>query len=345
MRHIPEDELHAYLDQALSRSQCVEIECHLAACLRCRHDRDRIASLRDRTTALLGMLAPAQYARPGYAELALAARGRWRTSGAYPAPVTREARRTVWGQRGWRAAGLLVAIAAGWSAREMLPGGAETAQPLLHQLATDDPLEPVAAPQTPLLGSMLPIPGTSSGTATPATSQPDPTWRPDPVERPGQRLADSPRSAVPLTVTVRSAAAPETSSEFGGGVWRTVSWSEAAALTGDAVPRLRGLPVVEVQIQTIGPDQRPLVMVAHLDRSGRIVRTIEGPVELVADLVGVEIERSRGTVRSSSPVRSAPDYYGGSDAAAPSRSIRVVTVAGRLESDALETLVKTVTLR
>ena len=32
MRHIPEDELHAYLDQALSRSQCVEIESHLAAC-------------------------------------------------------------------------------------------------------------------------------------------------------------------------------------------------------------------------------------------------------------------------------------------------------------------------
>ena len=26
MRHIPEDELHAYLDQGLSRSQCVEIE-------------------------------------------------------------------------------------------------------------------------------------------------------------------------------------------------------------------------------------------------------------------------------------------------------------------------------
>src|SRR5215204_5547860 len=28
MRHIPEEELHAYLDQGLSRSQCVEIESH-----------------------------------------------------------------------------------------------------------------------------------------------------------------------------------------------------------------------------------------------------------------------------------------------------------------------------
>ena len=36
MRHIPEDELHAYLDQGLSRSQCVEIESHLAACASCQ---------------------------------------------------------------------------------------------------------------------------------------------------------------------------------------------------------------------------------------------------------------------------------------------------------------------
>nr|MBA3556621.1 zf-HC2 domain-containing protein [Gemmatimonadales bacterium] len=47
MRHIPEDELHAYLDQGLSRTQCVEIESHLADCSACRACRDRIAALRD----------------------------------------------------------------------------------------------------------------------------------------------------------------------------------------------------------------------------------------------------------------------------------------------------------
>src|SRR2546422_11766662 len=57
-RHIPEDELHAYLDQALSRSQCVEIETHLAECGHCRDERDTIAGLRDRTTALLATLSP-----------------------------------------------------------------------------------------------------------------------------------------------------------------------------------------------------------------------------------------------------------------------------------------------
>ena len=48
MLHIPEDELHAYLDQALSRSQAVEIECHLAECRRCQVERDRAAAVRDR---------------------------------------------------------------------------------------------------------------------------------------------------------------------------------------------------------------------------------------------------------------------------------------------------------
>src|SRR5207237_7449502 len=57
-RHIPEDELHAYLDQALSRSQCAEIETHLSACRVCQAQRASVAAMRDRTTALLSGLAP-----------------------------------------------------------------------------------------------------------------------------------------------------------------------------------------------------------------------------------------------------------------------------------------------
>src|ERR1044072_6865190 len=59
VRHVPEDELHAYLDQALSRSQCVEIETHLSACARCRHGRGDIAAPRDRRPP-----APAPAPRP-----------------------------------------------------------------------------------------------------------------------------------------------------------------------------------------------------------------------------------------------------------------------------------------
>ena len=69
MRHIPEDELHAYLDQGLSRSQCVEIESHLAACPSCQAARDGIAALRDRTTALLSKLAPRRAFPPEFESL------------------------------------------------------------------------------------------------------------------------------------------------------------------------------------------------------------------------------------------------------------------------------------
>src|SRR5690349_24935860 len=69
MRHIPEEELHAYLDQGLSRSQCVEIESHLAACPACQSERDSIAALRDRTTALLAKLAPPRGVPPAFAPL------------------------------------------------------------------------------------------------------------------------------------------------------------------------------------------------------------------------------------------------------------------------------------
>src|SRR4029078_8713671 len=60
VRQIPDEELHAYLDQALSRSQCVEIESHLAACPSCQAARDGIAALRDRTTALLARVRRAR---------------------------------------------------------------------------------------------------------------------------------------------------------------------------------------------------------------------------------------------------------------------------------------------
>src|SRR4051812_36759245 len=69
MRHIPEEELHAYLDQGLSRSQCVEIESHLAACPSCQASRDAIAALRDRTTALLAKLAPPRGFPPAFESL------------------------------------------------------------------------------------------------------------------------------------------------------------------------------------------------------------------------------------------------------------------------------------
>ena len=88
MRHIPEDELHAYLDQGLSRTQCVEIESHLADCPSCQATRDGIAALRDRTTALLARLAPPRHhVAPAFEGLAPA-----RGGSGVPAPPAPEHR-------------------------------------------------------------------------------------------------------------------------------------------------------------------------------------------------------------------------------------------------------------
>jgi len=103
MRHIPEDELHAYLDQALSRSQCVEIESHLAGCPSCRATRDGIAALRDHTTALLARLAPPRRVPMAFEAL--------RHEGDLRASIRRRRIRAA----AW-AASLVLAVGTGWAA-------------------------------------------------------------------------------------------------------------------------------------------------------------------------------------------------------------------------------------
>src|SRR3954453_9168834 len=115
MRHIPEDELHAYLDQGLSRSQCVEIESHLASCPPCQGARDGIAALRDRTTALLSKLAPPRGFPPAFETL---------QARAAVAASTR--RRRV--QLGAWAASLVAAIGLGWTASNLVTRPATPSQ-------------------------------------------------------------------------------------------------------------------------------------------------------------------------------------------------------------------------
>src|SRR5215218_5682304 len=107
MRHIPEDELHAYLDQGLSRTQCVEIESHLAACPSCQATRDGIAALRDRTTALLARLAPPRSFPPAFEMLRERA-----------ADLAQQRRRRLH-VAAW-AASLVAAVGLGWGASSLV---------------------------------------------------------------------------------------------------------------------------------------------------------------------------------------------------------------------------------
>ena len=164
MSHIPEDELHAYLDQALGRSRCVEIESHLAECTRCRDARDGIAALRDRTTALLARLAPRRTTVPPYAEIRRRAQ----------LQLFRQQR--ILSRLAW-AASVVLALGIGW-----------TASTLYRSPSVVAPL--AAAPE------LVPAPIMQPGAAEPMLAQPAPAQA---AAVPARRLAAVPVLSRPVS--------------------------------------------------------------------------------------------------------------------------------------------------
>ena len=238
MRHIPEEELHAYLDQALSRAQAVEIESHLAACARCRDERDAIAGLRDRTTALLATLAPARsIARPAWGEL----KRRHQLALMRRANLTRGG---IW------AASLVGALSLGYLAHSLRDR---------NELAAAAPA-PAALPSqdVPLVTPIVLV-----GRGTPHAVRPV-------VHRAANHLVQG------LEVDTLSDPAAGPSS----GLWRTESYERAVA-AGLSVPRVAGLPVLQIQVQEASS---PLVAIDQQLTSGETVRTIEGPAREIAAL-------------------------------------------------------------
>lgn len=251
MRHIPEEELHAYLDQALSRAQAVEIESHLAGCARCQGERDSIAGLRDRTTALLAGLGPkGSVARPSWTEL----RRRHQSASARRANLLRGA---VW------VASLSGAILLGYSAhswRDAAEGSSPTASTPLPRPARELAVQPAADRSPTPARSATPSPRRTS-TARPASM-----------------------SGIEMDTLDAAPGGPA------GGVWRTESLERAVA-SGLSVPRVAGLPVLQIQVQEASS---PLVAVEQQLTSGEMVRTIEGPAAEMAAL-------DRSAVASTGP--------------------------------------------
>lgn len=258
MRHIPEEELHAYLDQALSRAQAVEIESHLAGCARCRAERDGIAGLRDRTTALLATLAPrGSIARPAWSEL----RRRHQLALVHRANLVRGG---VW------AASLAGALALGY---------------LAHSLRDRTALAAAAAPPTPAVH--LPATGVVTNVAALAPRH----------DRPAPRTgAGHPVRGVEVGTLSDPPSGPT------GGLWRTESLERAVA-AGYNVPRVAGLPVLQIQVQEASS---PLVAVDQQLTSGETVRTIEGPATEIAalDRSAVASAGATGAGASSVSMRS-----------------------------------------
>ncbi len=334
MRHIPEDELHAYLDQGLSRSQCVEIESHLAGCASCQGARDGIAALRDRTTALLTRLAPQRSFPPPFESLR-------RQAAMEVSARRRRVHRAAWG------ASIVAAVAFGWTANHLADtaGGAPTIA---------GPVQVPAGLTRPTVGNDSRTPATSASirptridSSTRADSAAAATSRPSP--RSTRRVAavvatqvSLPPAVAPAKLELSTVGIPAASEFELDGMWRTMSWVGAQEEAGEKLPHIDGLPIVQVQVQAGKQGKQPLMVVAQQLTSGEVIRTIEGPASDVSHLL------ARRTMTDPDPTVSRVDstrsrtanHQGVDGTMAMQRGDRMIAITGALPPDSLLAMIR-----
>ena len=333
MRHIPEDELHAYLDQGLSRTQCVEIESHLADCPSCQSLRDGIAALRDRTTALLARLAPPPSVPPAFEVL--------RKRAAEAASIRRRRLHLL----AW-AASVVLAVGLGWGASSLARSGQRSgsASRLAPALAT--PVRTVGARPAHDSSAPTPIAGSSTpADPTPATLAPRRTTRVRSVAAPGDSSRAARRAAA-LSVLNPSPAVELTQLDSPSaradieldGMWRTMSWDGAKAAAGERLPHIDGLPVMRVQVQSNEQGARPVMVVAQRLASGQVIRTIEGPATDVTQLL------SRGAMSEVDSLFLPGGSNRPTDPAGHAMAMqvgdRMLAITGDLPSDSLRAMIR-----
>ena len=342
MRHIPEDELHAYLDQGLSRTQCVEIESHLADCPSCRATRDGIAALRDRTTALLSRLAPPRSFPPAFEVL------RERAAAAA------DQRRRRLQVAAW-AASLVAAVGLGWGASSVVRTAETRGVPPRPVASTPAPIAPSPATTTaPTAREEIPARAAALRKPVRDTSvrhHPDAVHAPAPSHA-AVRLAatqDSADSAAERRAATLSVLDPVPALKLTpldrpagpadlelGGMWRTMSWDGAKAEAGERVPHIDGLPVVQVQVQNGEQGSRQVMVVAQQLSSGQVIRTIEGPATDVSQLL------SRRVAAVDSLLLPGDSGVTGDANHAMAMQVgdRMLAITGDLPSDSLRAMIR-----
>jgi hypothetical protein len=308
MSHILEDELHAYLDQALSRSRCVVIESHLASCAFCSSQRDAIASLRDQTTLLLGTLAPKRRIPVSLEELERRRLAR--------EPGRQRTRRALW------AASLVGALGLGYGLRAV--SAASRIVDVAPVRVAKVTVAPEEAPSSSISTPPLAIPATTKTVRHPAA---EPVTVASVTSVP-EELVPIHDGSTPPSVESSTSALPSDADPGLQGFWRTVPWEKAKDLAGKAPARIEGVPVEEVQVQPSRLGGSPMMVVAQRLSSGEVIQTIEGPAADVTQLL------SR---RGDDGLDSA-----GRPAEALTRGDRMLVVTGELPSDSLRAMVRRV---
>jgi hypothetical protein len=128
------------------------------------------------------------------------------------------------------------------------------------------------------------------------------------------------------------------------GMWRTMSWDGAQAETGDELPHIDGLPVVQVQLQASEHGKRPLMVVAQQLASGEVIRTIEGPMSDVSHLLArrtmTDPEPTADSAGATSPRPRRGENNNTDRTMAMQRGDRMLVITGALPQDSLLAMIR-----
>lgn len=306
--HLPEEELHAWLDGELSAEQGAEVAEHLLACLICRALEAEVREVRGQASRLLAVATPTSI------------RG-------LPIPAaTHELR---WGRVAGLAAAAALMVAGGSAA---LGGGN-----LAGGVATI-PLATVASVAPALHATYL----------APAPAEASRYREPAPVAAAPRRLVLASRAALTPRVSSRTEVIQiadrrlrvmdpmATATPAVGEGWQTSSLAEAREASGGQLAHLEGLEATAVRLQPSTVGGRATALVRQLLPDGRAVWVVEGALEELEQVYRL-LEASG--LRFSTTQRGRPDYIGPEDA--PIRTTRMVTVASFLPVDSLNSLLET----
>jgi hypothetical protein len=120
------------------------------------------------------------------------------------------------------------------------------------------------------------------------------------------------------------------------GMWRTVSWAIAQSDGNDWLPRVEGVPVVQIKVRRSQQGGRPLTLVTQQLASGEMISTVEGPSPEVAALLSrqrgqsasAELQDMQTTPRPADSATGQPAIQGGPP--------RTLAIFGSAPSDSLK---------
>ncbi len=309
--HLPEEELHAYCDEALSPEQRAEAARHLLECLICRAAHADIVALRERTMALLARATP-PLRHPVSISTAIT-----------PTP-------SFWRRRGPLVAAAIASVLGTATLVDALRDRGTTASPNDWQQATTIPtifqLRPAGS------GDASPFDVWSTTDRSLAIVA---TFRPAPATR---GAGPAPRVA-PLRPRVASID-PIIEPDVGDG-WETVDVAAVASMS-DHIVRLdgAGLALVGMHRLPAASGARASVLARYQSFEGRTIWVAEGEEEEMERLQDL-LERKGLTL--SVTRRTRPDYLVTEQGTA--RAIRHALVAGFLAADSLNALVERLALK